>query len=206
VHHWHSAWTVLQGDFFASSDLSRSRRVYDDICESKSQGHHRCNRLFLGLPPGRIHDRVDQSRYVLANSCKAQSHAVEAGLVYFLKVPTGVWPLLHSIPASQDIGCEVSRPEIGIEHKFEHLLAFSLVGLVITLAYSWRPSGSYSYGFLGRTHDIAVFARSTSISCPVSHPPSENTALHYPKRCPNSLDAMRKPNRRTRCHGCRASP
>jgi VanZ family protein len=38
------------------------------------------------------------------------------------------------------------RPGTGVEHHFEHLLAFGLVGLVFALAYSWRlkmllPSG-----------------------------------------------------------------
>jgi VanZ family protein len=31
------------------------------------------------------------------------------------------------------------RPETGVEHNYEHLLAFSLLGLVFALAYSWRP-------------------------------------------------------------------
>ena len=31
------------------------------------------------------------------------------------------------------------RPETGVEHHYEHLLAFGLVGLVFTLAYSRRP-------------------------------------------------------------------
>ena len=47
--------------------------------------------------------------------------------------------VLTVVPASD-------RPETGVEHGFEHLLAFGLVGLVFSLAYSWRlmvliPSG-----------------------------------------------------------------
>lgn len=40
--------------------------------------------------------------------------------------------VLTVVPASD-------RPETGVEHTFEHLLAFGLVGLVFSLAYSWRP-------------------------------------------------------------------
>jgi VanZ family protein len=36
------------------------------------------------------------------------------------------------VPASE-------RPETGVTHNYEHLLAFDLVGLVFALAYSWRP-------------------------------------------------------------------
>jgi VanZ family protein len=31
------------------------------------------------------------------------------------------------------------RPETGVEHNYEHFLAFGLVGLVFALAYSQRP-------------------------------------------------------------------
>lgn len=40
--------------------------------------------------------------------------------------------VLTVVPASD-------RPETGVEHKFGHLLAFGLVGLVFSLTYSWRP-------------------------------------------------------------------
>ena len=97
---------------------------------------------------------------VLANSCTAQSHTIEAGLssrflafgrldtfntrfikssdVRYLRILAWALVTLQKVVVVSVVPSS-DRPETGVEHKFEHLLAFSLVGLVFTLAYSWQP-------------------------------------------------------------------
>jgi VanZ family protein len=61
------------------------------------------------------------------------------------------------VPASE-------RPETGVGHNFEHLLAFGLVGLVFSLAYSWRLRVLISSGIV-----FALLLELAQIPLPTRH-------------------------------------
>jgi VanZ family protein len=65
--------------------------------------------------------------------------------------------VLTVVPASD-------RPETGAGHKFEHLLAFGLVGLVFSLAYSWRPMVLIASGIV-----FALLLELAQIPLPTRH-------------------------------------
>jgi VanZ family protein len=56
------------------------------------------------------------------------------------------------------------RPEIGVAHKYEHLLAFGLVGLVFALAYSWPPRVLFTSGIV-----FALLLELAQIPLPTRH-------------------------------------
>jgi len=61
------------------------------------------------------------------------------------------------IPASD-------RPNMGVGHNYEHWLAFVLVGLVFTLAYSWRLKVLISSGIV-----FALLLELAQIPLPTRH-------------------------------------
>ena len=65
--------------------------------------------------------------------------------------------MLSVVPASD-------RPETGVEHNYEHLLAFGLVGLVFALAYPWRPMVLFLSGIV-----FALLLELAQIPLPTRH-------------------------------------
>jgi VanZ family protein len=56
------------------------------------------------------------------------------------------------------------RPETGVKHNYEHLLAFGLVGLAFALAHSWRPMVLLSSGIA-----FALLVELAQVPLPTRH-------------------------------------
>ena len=56
------------------------------------------------------------------------------------------------------------RPQTGVEHNYEHLLAFGLVGLVFALAHRWRPMLLLSSGIA-----FALLVELAQVPLPTRH-------------------------------------
>lgn len=63
-------------------------------------------------------------------------HVSEEEQVRYLRILA--WILVIGLVVATVVPAS-DRPETGLEHHYEHLVAFSLVGLVFALAYSQRP-------------------------------------------------------------------
>ena len=73
------------------------------------------------------------------------------------------WVLVVEIVVASVVPAS-DRPETGVEHNFEHLLAFGLVGLVFALAYSWRPMVLLPFGIA-----FALLLELAQIPLPTRH-------------------------------------